>query len=379
MGLNRAYSSLDIGRTFQRQTFHTLTMATGRKRLPTKEDIDDEIANDSHSDLSSEDELATAIDSISFGSEDEDFSSERQWRGGTFIPTVTQFMGADGLRNTISFAERTPLDYFQIFFDETLVQSIVDETNRYYSQNSVGERQHMSNWQNVNATEMYTFLAIAMLTGLVGKGRIRDYWSTDPLLSTPIFSQYFTRNRYQDILRFLHFANNEDVDSNNRLKKIKPIINDLKQKFSNCVNPAQNLCIDESLMLWKGRLGFKQYIPSKRNRFGIKSFCLVDCKTKFVLDFIVYTGSNTEYQMTTELGFSGSVVMELMRRYLNKGHHLYVDNWFASPALFEILHQNRTGACGTVRKNRQGLPSLITELKSDEIQYSHTDILLALK
>ena len=237
----------------------------------------------------------------------------------------------------------------------------------------------MSNWQNVSATEMYTFLAFTMLSGLMGKGQIRDYWSTDPLLSTSIFSQYFKRNRYQNILRFLHFANNEDVGSNDRLKKTKPIINDLKQKFSNCVNPAQNLCIDASLMLWEGRLIFKQYILSKRNRFGVESFCLVDCKTKFVLDFIVYTGSNTEYQMTAELGLSGSVAMELMGRYLSKGHHLYVDDWFASSALFEILHRNRTGACGTVRKNRQRLPSLIIKLKSGEIQYLHTDILLALK
>ena len=36
-------------------------MATGRRKLSIKEDIDDEIANDSHSDLSSEDEIATAI------------------------------------------------------------------------------------------------------------------------------------------------------------------------------------------------------------------------------------------------------------------------------------------------------------------------------
>ena len=86
-----------------------------------------------------------------------------------------------------------------------------------------------------------------------------------------------------------------------------------------------------------------------------------------------------EYQMTPELGLSGSVGMELMRRYLNKGHHLYIDNWFASPAFFEILHRNRTGACGSVHKNRQGLPSLITKVKSGEIQYSHTDILLVLK
>ncbi len=87
----------------------------------------------------------------------------------------------------------------------------------------------------------------------------------------------------------------------------------------------------------KERLGFKQYIPSKRQRFRIKPFELVDCKMKFILEFIVYTGSNTECQITPGLGLSGSIVLELMQRYLNKGHHLYVDNWYTSPALFELL------------------------------------------
>ena len=156
------------------------------------------------------------------------------------------------------------------------------------------------------------------------------------MLSTPIFGQYFTRNRYQDILHYMHFAINEDISSNDRLEKIRPVIDDFKRKFRNCMNPTQNLCIDKSLLLWKGRLGFKQYTPSKRHRFGIKLFQLVDCETKFVLDFIVYIGSTTEYQVTSELGLNGSVVMELMQRYLNKGHHLYVDNWYTSPAIFEL-------------------------------------------
>ena len=177
----------------------------------------------------------------------------------------------------------------------------------------------------------------------------------------------------------MHFANNEDIARNDRLEKSRPIIDDFKRKFRNCMNPTQNLCIDESLLLWKGRLDFKQYMPSKRHRFGIKLFQLVDCETKFILDFIVHTGSTAEYQVISELGLSGSVVMELMKRYLNKGHHLYVDNWYTSPALFELLHRNKTGAYGTVRKNRHGLPPLSTKLKRGDRHYRHTDVLLALK
>ena len=71
--------------------------------------------------------------------------------------------------------------------------------------------------------------------------------------------------------------------------------------------------------------------------------------------------------------------MELMQRYLNKGHHLYVNNWYTSPLLFELLHRNKTGAYGTVRKNRHGLPPLSTKLKRGGKQYRHTDVLLALK
>ena len=193
------------------------------------------------------------------------------------------------------------------------MKHIVDETNRYYLQNPVSERQHMSNWQNVTSVETYTFIAITMLTGLIEKNIIQDYWSTDPLLITLTFGQYFTRNRYYDILRFMHFTNNEVISNTNRLEKIKPIVDDFKRKFPNCLNPAKNLCVDESLVLWKGRLGFKQYIPYKRHRFGIKLFQLVDCETKFILDFTIYTGSNTEYQITSGLRLSGSIVMELMQ------------------------------------------------------------------
>lgn len=54
----------------------------------------------------------------------------------------------------------------------------------------MGDRQHMSSWEDVASVEMYTFLAITMLTGIIRKISINDYWSTDSLLFTPIFGQY---------------------------------------------------------------------------------------------------------------------------------------------------------------------------------------------
>ena len=74
------------------------------------------------------------------------------------------------------------------------------------------------------------------------------------------------------------------------------------KKFKSLVIPYKDICIDESLILWKGRLAFKQYIPTKRHRFGIKVFVVCDYQTGVVLDFIVYTGSSTGLRSRSKLG-----------------------------------------------------------------------------
>ena len=110
-------------------------------------------------------------------------------------------------------------------------------------------------------------------------------------------------------------------------------------------------------MLWKGRLFFKQYIPTKRNRFGIKFYVLCDALTHYILNFFVYAGGKEmEYTHNDNLGKSGSIVTSLLDAYLDKGHIFYVDNFYSSPALFAHLFSRHTGACGTVRTYRKDMP-----------------------
>jgi len=97
-----------------------------------------------------------------------------------------------------------------------------------------------------------------------------------------------------------------------------------------------------------------------------------------ILDFIVYTGANTDCE-DFELGVSGNVVAHMMKPYYNKGHIVYTDNWYSSPILTEFLHEKDTGLCGTVRKNRKGLPSLDSKLQKGEVQVAHNMIWMALK
>jgi hypothetical protein len=122
-----------------------------------------------------------------------------------------------------------------------------------------------------------------------------------------MFAGIFSRDRFISILKFLHFNDNHQQQAGDRLHKIKPILDNLRKNFKLCIKPYKNLCIDESLMLWKGRLNFKQYILTKRYRFGVKLFILCDCHTGFIMDFIIYAGQQTEIQLDREFGIGGSI------------------------------------------------------------------------
>lgn len=267
----------------------------------------------------------------------------------TFEPSIKDFTGLPScLSENAHLNGHEPIHYFDLFFNDQLLDHIVRETNIYQQQNPEPIRMNMKPWVDLTKDELKKFLGLTMLMGHVQKVRLDDYWSTNPLLVTPIFPQTMTRNRYEQILRFLHLNDNEQF-LNHPLKKIKFVIDDLNEKFSKFLIPGKNLCIDESLLLWKGRLRFKQFLPLKRDRFGIKLFQIVDCATGFILGFIIYTGADTEYKRF-DLGITGDVVAHFLEPYFRKGHVVYVDNWYSSPKLAEFLHEKDTGICGTIKK-----------------------------
>ncbi|XP_017875115.1 piggyBac transposable element-derived protein 4-like [Ceratina calcarata] len=163
-----------------------------------------------------------------------------------------------------------------------------------------------------------------------------EYWSRDKLLRSDIFGEIMPRDRYFKLLSMLHF-NQNITSTNDKLYKIRNVIDMLRKNFSKSFYPYQKLCIDESLLLYKGRLSFKQYIPSKRSRFGIKSFILCDCRTGYIQDLIVYAGSSTMINsQNKKIGKSGAIVEALMAPYLGKGHTVFLDNWYSNMVLSTI-------------------------------------------
>lgn len=74
--------------------------------------------------------------------------------------------------------------------------------------------------------EIHKYIALSTLMGISNKPKIPDYWSTHPLYNSPQFASIMSRNRYQLISKFLHFADNRrwnPTDPNrDRLFKVRP-------------------------------------------------------------------------------------------------------------------------------------------------------------
>jgi hypothetical protein len=272
----------------------------------------------------------------------------------------------------------SPLQILKSFVDKAIVDDIVEETNRFAGEIIQQNRNAMKNWTNVSVDEIWLFFGLNLLTGIVKKPCLKDYWSNNELLHTPIFQSTMSRNRYEQILRALHFSHADVSETGSRLSKLGNLLPDLLRNFENCIHVGEYICVDESLMLYKGRLSFRQYMPLKRARFGVKCFVLVDCDTKFLVKLIVYLGKGTgaEKRLMKDFGLGGSTVLTLLDGFLENNHKLVIDNYFNSPKLQDYLVSKNTYAIGTVQKRRQNMAKVTKKLKKGECDVQVTERLV---
>ena len=179
----------------------------------------------------------------------------------------------------------------------------------------------------------------------------------------------------------MHFCDEQnapipDDPEADKLYKIRPLLQLVLEKFENLYVPEKNISMDESMILFKGRIGFRQFITNKRTRFGIKVWVLAESSTDYVSRLQVYTGRDRA-SCQTEVGQGMRVVNNLIQPYKNKEYHSYVDNFYTSPELFSTLYKGEVYACGTLRKGRRNVPGEITIDNPLRHQPDHSQLLMS--
>ncbi|XP_053995420.1 piggyBac transposable element-derived protein 4-like [Hylaeus anthracinus] len=265
----------------------------------------------------------------------EDSTDDREWMLQDKLKTFV-FKQNNGLKYSPNGLD--PINFFELLFDTNFFLNTVIETNKY------GKTRGGDQWKELTVRELKIFLGLLLHMGTIKCPKLQNYWSTQRLFNFTCFSQHMSRNRFQEILRSLHFSS--DNRPNNCMNKIEPIIDYFNEKMKQLYYPQKELIIHETLVPWRGRLDN----ISRKMHNCIKLYVLTE-GSGITLRIKTYKGNNDD---TNGTKYAAKIVGYLLEDFLYKGHSVYMDDFFTNFELAKQLLDAQTYCTGTLRNFRKG-------------------------
>ena len=157
-----------------------------------------------------------------------------------------------------------------------------------------------------------------------------------------------SRTRYKTIQKMFHIANTKAPNQSDKLFKVNYLTDYLMEQWQKYYYPGKDLCIDETVIPFNGRLSFKIFLKNKPTRYGILMYGLADSDTAYITRVKIYGGRQEHDNKST----MSNLIYFLLDGYLDKYHRLFIDNFYTSINLVKDLYKRKTGCIGTLRSNR---------------------------
>ena len=274
------------------------------------------------------------------------------------LPFSVQNPGATSVMD----AEKEEINFFELIFTDEIYEILVRETN-LYAQQKIAVKPDPK-WRAVTKEEIKAYLGIRMYMSIVKLPETRMYWAKDIFFGNFGICTVMTRDRFDKISQYFHTNDRSSIPLNARGKPIdklylvRRVLDIIQNQIQNNYIPYQNVSVDEAMIAFRGRLSFRQYLPAKPTKYGIKVWEVCDSRNGYCFDFDVYLGRPTGPggNETREVELGKKTVLKLTEKLRNKNYHVYFDNYFTGVPLLEELLQRGTYGCGTMRINRKGLP-----------------------
>lgn len=281
--------------------------------------------------------------------------------------------GQSQLPKTI--APNDPYAIFDLFFNEEVIEILVQHTNEYAFLYSGSKTSESRTWFPTTVKEFRAFLGVTVWMGIHIESNIHDFWNTDPLKG-PIHDQvlrHISLKRWQQIDRFFHISKPQlPGQKEGTFDKLEPLSDTLRQAFKKYWKTGTHLAVDETIQRFMGRSTEIVNIPTKPTPEGFKIWVLAN--EGYVLDWLYHAkgrGKDGGPQdmddfWTKWLGFSQTqaVVLDLLAQNgvaKDHSHIVWLDNLFTSVRLLSQLDEEGFGAAGTVRTTKTRREELETE------------------
>ena len=276
-----------------------------------------------------------------------------------------------GPRNNASHIEDEVQAFLLLITDE-MIEEIVGCTNMYITAvRSNYDRKRDA--KILTKTELMAFLGLLVLSGVKRAEHVSflELWATDGS-GIEIFRACMSYNRFLLLLLAIRFDDKTTWSQRKETDKLAAIQYILDEFVQNCKNTyclTEFLTIDETLVLFRGRCSFIQYIPSKPAKYGVKIFALCDAKIYFTGNLEVYCGK----QPTGPHEVSNSpadIVERLISHLKGTCRNLTTNNWYTSYTLAMSLLQDKITPVRTLKKNKREIPAEFLPNKQKPISSS---------
>jgi len=187
--------------------------------------------------------------------------------------------------------------------------------------------------------------------------KISSYWCTYSQ-SSP--KTVMSRNRFELLLRFLHFNNNEETDKNDRLYKINKVVDALDQNFQTYYELDETVCVDKFLVSLLGRIIFRPFLKQKRHKYGIKIFKLCS-GLEYTYKFWIYCGKRLNVQFNIYWYCDDHILHKsLCRQLVYQCRFSRATNCFQN-SLVETIQKNRWGILEKIKLKKLKRGELIAK------------------
>ena len=258
----------------------------------------------------------------------------------------------------------TPQDAFEAFLKE---QDVIAHLVRMTNKNALlkrakkaGEGGGVRPWTPVSMEEMYAFVAIIFIMGLVELPNERDYWTTDEILHQKYIARVMSRDRFFEIKRNLAAACPSPEESQaDRLAKVRPLVTKTQQTIKSLYTPGADLGLDESQIQCASRYArFSYRAETKKPKSDyIKVIAAHESKTGYCAAFHIDTRTESVQDM----------VLKVVNQLPQPGEHrrIATDRFYTTVDTARALMQQDYHMYGTVRKDR-GPPDVLKKSIAEE-------------
>ncbi|KAG3009370.1 hypothetical protein PC129_g11375 [Phytophthora cactorum] len=207
-----------------------------------------------------------------------------------------------GPSELIKRAGSNPLDLFFFFLPKSFWRHVAQQSNLYWRQTldakvekaylsqSVDEsgrrpqskeriRFKLEKFKKVLPHELLQWVGLLVARVLSPKKHIADHWSKAErgVFPSGTFGSVIPRDRFKEISRFLHFADNSSSQAaHDRAWKIRPVLSTMEQTFMAGYFFGRHIAIDEGMLPSRNRHNpTRTYLKDKPHEWG--SRCVMTC------------------------------------------------------------------------------------------------------